>query len=1299
MARRLLLAVSSLFLSLFLVAPAAGQGGVTSTISGVVTDNTGGVVPGASVVLVHKATGVSQESATNSDGTFAFPSMSPGNYTVTVSLTGFRTVVIENVVVTSGSPANVRATLEVGGLTEQVTVSSTSEIVQTQSPTVSSTVTSTQITKLPLTSRSAMDFVNFLPGVSTPAGNRDATINGLPRGMINITLDGVNIQDNTLRSTDGFFAIVSPRLDSVEEVTVTTATQGAGDAGQGAVQVKFVTRSGTNAFTGSGYYYKRDDSFNANTWFNNRNGVAKAKLKQDQIGGRAGGPIVIPGVFDGHNKAFFFANFEQQTTPSDTTRQRTMLNPAAAAGNFTYGSTTVNVLELAARNGQLATMDPTIAKILADIKSATAGGSIQSIDPNLDRFSFNVPVESKRIYPTFRLDYNLSARHRASFSYNYQKFTDFPDTLNNRDASYPGFPVEAGQESVRLSWSAPVRSVLTSNLVNEGRIGYSGAPVTFFGELETSMFSGSHVPQNGYQIVFPNINATLTNPSPTANPSSRNANSLVFEDTLSWLKGSHSITSGASFTQYDIWAVDEMLVPQLRFGVLTSDPANAMFNAANFPGASAANTTAAANLYALLTGRIQQISGDARIDEASGEYKWVGPGRQTGRLREGGIYVQDQWRPTPNLSVNAGVRYDVQLPFYSLNSLYSYATVDDLCGRSGKKSDNSCNLFQPGVMPGTSPTFKQLTAGTKPYDTDYNNFAPSVGFAWTPQRRDGFLGTLMGPQNDFVVRGGYTRSYSRAGLNDFTSIFNANPGIRIVTNRDEASGNLGAVPLLLRDTARLTIPNFPSKPVYPMTDVISQDISVIDPHIVVPSADSYSLGVQRSLTKNMAMEVRYVGTRGHDSWRTNVNGNNGNNAANGAGTLDMNEFNIFENRFIDEFRLAQRNLRANIAATGTATFAYTGAAGTSPLPTFLAFFNGQNAANAGNTALYTGTNWTSATFLNFLAERNPNPFGFASAGTNGLMGNATLRDNATRAGVPANYFVANPDLLGGAFLLSNIGESKYDSMQIELRRRFADGLLFQTSYVFGKGYVSDWETWRKDQVWIRDAGTPGDLTHAFKANVVYELPFGNGRRWANQGNGVVERIVGGWQVGFSTRLQSGRLIDLGNVRIVGMTADDAKDFFKLRFDDAGKKVWMMPQDVIDNTIAAFSVSATSASGYSGAAPTGRYFAPANGPDCIEIDNNADYGDCAQRSIVLTGPMFSQTDIRFSKRTKIVGRTDIEFAMEMLNAFNQANFVPVGIGSSSQAGQPQGNSISQYEVTTLTGTNTSRLIQFVMRVNW
>jgi Carboxypeptidase regulatory-like domain/TonB dependent receptor len=1293
-ARRFAVAVTSLlFLSLFVAAPAAGQGGVTSTISGIVTDNTGAVIPGANVLAVHKATGVTQEGISNSDGSFAFPSMQPGTYTVTVSLTGFRTVVISDVVLTSGSPANLRATLEVGGLTEQVTVTSSSEIVQTISSTVSSTINSNQITKLPLTSRSAMDFVNFLPGVSTPAGNRDATINGLPRGMINITLDGVNIQDNTLRSTDGFFAIVSPRLDSVEEVTVTTASQGAGDAGSGAVQVKFVTRSGTNQYTGSGYYYYRSDKLNANTWFNNRNGVDKAKLKQNQMGGRLGGPISVPGWFDGRNKAFFFVNYEEVRQPSDTTRNRTLLNPGAVAGNFTYGGTTVNVLQLAAANGQLSTVDPTIGKLLGDIVTATRGGSLSTIDPNLERYSFNVPVQSMRRYPTFKLDYNLNAAHRASFSYNYQKFTDFPDTLNNFDASYPDFPVEAGQESVRFSWSVPMRSVFTQNLVNEARVGYSGAPVKFFDELNTGMFTGSLAPQAGYAIIFPTVNSTLTNPGPTPAPQSRNATSFVIGDTLTYLRGAHSINLGGSFTQYDIWAKNSMLVPQLRFSVLSSDPASPMFSAANFPGASAANITAASNLYALLTGRINQIAGDARINEETGEYQWVGVGRQSGRMREAGLFLQDSWRLRPNLTINAGLRYDVQFPFTPSNSLYSYATMADVCGVSGVSGDNRCNLFQPGTQPGTRPTFKQLTEGTRTYSTDKNNIAPSIGFAWNPGSPDGMLGSLMGRDGDFVVRGGFTRSYSRPGLNDFTNIYNANPGIRIVLNRDEASGNLGTTPLLLRNSSQLTQPAFASKPVYPLTDVVTQDVSVLDPNLKIPSADSWSIGLQRSVTRNMALEVRYVGTRGRDSWRTNTDGNNG--AANGAGTLNFNEFNIYENGFINEFRRAQANLQANIAAGRGATFAYTGAAGTSPLPTFAAFFNGVSSANAGNTAVYTGTNWTNQTFLNFLAARNPNPFGFASAGTNGLMGNATFRTNASNAGVPANFFVANPDLLGGAFITTNIGSSKYDSMQVELRRRYAGGLQFQSSYVFGKGYVSNWETWRQETFMMRDAGTPGDVTHAFKANIVLDVPFGQGRRFGRNVNGFVDRIIGGWQVGLSARIQTGRLIDLGNVRMVGMDQSELQDMFKLRFDDAGRKVWMLPQDVIDQTVNAFSVSATSATGYAGAAPTGRYLAPANGPDCIEIDNGADYGACAGRSIVLTGPMFRQFDLRLSKRTRIIGRSDIEFAAEMLNAFNQANFVPVGIGS----GATLGNTIASYEVTALTGTNTSRVIQLVARINF
>src|SRR5688500_4735562 len=265
--------VRALFLVLAVAALSTPAFAQSSTLSGVVLDSAGGVIPGADVVVKHTATGVTTSGVSNSEGVFSFPGLQVGTYTVTVTLQGFKTFLANDVQLRSGTPASVKAVLEVGGVTETVTVSSSSEIIQTQSSTISNTVTMNQITKLPMTSRSGMDFVNFLPGVSTPGGNRQATINGLPRGMINITLDGVNIQDNTLRTTDGFFAIVSPRLDAIEEVTVTTASQGAEGTGQGAVQVRFVTRSGSNNFTGSLYETYRNDGLNANTWFNNRDDV------------------------------------------------------------------------------------------------------------------------------------------------------------------------------------------------------------------------------------------------------------------------------------------------------------------------------------------------------------------------------------------------------------------------------------------------------------------------------------------------------------------------------------------------------------------------------------------------------------------------------------------------------------------------------------------------------------------------------------------------------------------------------------------------------------------------------------------------------------------------------------------------------------------------------------------------------------------------------------------------------------------------------------------------------------------
>jgi hypothetical protein len=1259
---------------------AYAQGATSQTISGTVVDSTGAVIPGADVVVKHGGTGITNATVSNSEGHFAIPSLPIGTYTVTVTLQGFKTVVVNDVVLTSGHGADVKATLEVGGVTEQVTVASTSEIIQTQTAGVAQTVNSKTIVQLPLTTRGAMDFVNLLPGVTTPNGNRQASINGLPRTAINITLDGVNIQDNTNKGQsgdDGFFAIVNPRLDAVEEVTVSTAAQGTDATADGAAQVKFVTRSGSNNFTGSAYEYYRGDKFNANTFFNNAKGVAKVPLKQNQTGFRVGGPIVIPGLFDGHNKAFFFVNYEEFHAPSAVTRTRTVLSPAAQAGNYCYASTCVNVLGLGAANS---TVDPTVGKLLADINAATAStGTLTSNgNPNQQAYNFNIPVQSMRRYPTGRVDYNITHNHRLSSSVNYQYFYDYPDTLNLHEQAFPGFPFAASQTSKRLSFSNSLRSTLGKDMVNEATVAYAWAPVSFFPEEVVSMFTGPVANQQGFNVSFPSVDSGITGPNgATPAPQSRNATTLDITDNLTWLKGAHSITAGGQFSHYDVWLKNSSLVPSLNFTIQNNDPALGLFTTANFPGASSNQLTAAQNLFAMLTGRVGTVGADARLD-STGHYVYEGVGQQEGKLPEIAGYVQDQWRLKQNLTLNMGVRYDLQFPFTAKNSIYTFGDITNICGVSGAASANSCNLFQPGVMPGQKPVFQQYNEGTKSFNEDMNNFGPSVGVAWTPQARPGFLGKLMGP-NDFVVRGGYARSFSRPAIGDYTAIFGTNPGVRLTNSLTgpQILANAGQSGVLLFSNPLVQTPlPFPATPTYPLQPTsITNTIAGFDQNIQVPYSDTWQTGFTRSIGKDMALEMRYVGTHGYSTW----------------GNYNYNQVNIATNGFLNEFRQAQANLVANIANGKGNTFAYTGAPGTAPLPVMLAFFQGLGAASAGTPANYTSTNFSSSTYVNLLAALNPNPFGFASTNTtSGFIGNATFRANALAAGIPANYFVANPDLIGGALVDGNQGYTFYNGLQTEFRRRLSQGLQFQVSYSFDHAYRNSFLGFINGNVDRRQTGTEGDLTHQYKSLVTYDLPFGQGRHFGSGVGGAMDRLIGGWQVAVSSVIHSGQLVDFGNVNLVGMTAKDVQKMIQVRFDPSGAGlVYMLPADVVQQTINAFNVSATSATGYAGAAPTGRYFAPANGPTCIEVESGA--GKCGIGTLIVTGPLFQQHDITVAKRTKVAGHTTAEFRLEMLNAFNHPNFTPVGgIG---------GTTLSSYQLTALSGTNTSRVLQFVFRFNW
>src|SRR5262245_985085 len=370
--RRLLLAAVILTTS---AAPALAQGASgSSSISGTVVDSAGGAIPGATVVATSDSTGTKFEATSNANGAFSLPALPVGTYTVNVSLQGFKTAAVTDVRVQLGIPTNVKAVLEVGEIKETVTVTgAAAELINTQTATVSATMNMDQIAQIPMPTREVLNAMTFMVGVNqTGIARGEATVNGLPESFLNITLDGVSNQDNFNKSTDGFFAPVRPRQDAIEAATITSAAGGAEVGGHGAISINFVTRQGSNRFNGSVYEYYRTPKLNTNYWFNTRDSLPKNDVHLHQFGLREGGPIVIPGLYDGHNKAFFFIHDEELRLPNDVSRSRTILHPRALQGWFRYNVTANNqteirernVLDLARDNQQISATDPMVMSLL-----------------------------------------------------------------------------------------------------------------------------------------------------------------------------------------------------------------------------------------------------------------------------------------------------------------------------------------------------------------------------------------------------------------------------------------------------------------------------------------------------------------------------------------------------------------------------------------------------------------------------------------------------------------------------------------------------------------------------------------------------------------------------------------------------------------------------------------------------------------------------------------------------------------------------------------------------------------------
>ncbi len=1282
-----------------------------------VEDAQGATIPGAQLTLVDMATNQTRTGISESDGEYVFTDLPSGTYKLTVTLQGFKTGVFPGIKVDIGGTTNVTAKLEIGTVSQTVIVEGAAEVLQTTSTAIESTVQGRLLRSLPLNNRNAIDFVMLDASAQQGGSARQGTFLGLPKGAINITMDGINIQDNLLKSSfgGGLFAIIQPRIDIVEEVNLTTAAGGAEGAGEGAVQIKFTTRRGSNDYHGSAFWYHRNEYFNANTWFNNAAfpQISRPRNLLNQYGGNVRGRII-------KDKLFFFGAIEDFRLPGAITRVATLLTNAAAGGLFPYKPTatqsanpnawttcdsgtapnqicTANLLSSTLLGTLPNTIDPTVSSFLSAISSARGSGSVSTFDLFRDRLRWDAPSSQRRWFPTARIDWNITQKVHWNVVGNWNNFSSFPDTLNSMDPSLPGFKLTAGQYSKRWSVAMGVNWEIKPNLTYEFRIGRERSHVKFFPES-----TPSDLYPNGLRVFFDALGLQSVNTRPglsatsRALPSERDTPTVNHTSNVGWLMGKHTINFGEIVSVYTHWdkSFGNAGIPIVTFGIDSADPAAATISSGNLPAINTTDLGNARALYALLTGRLNSISGSNNVEEASKTFQPAAPLTQRNRQNEFGLYITDSWRARPNLTINAGLRWEYQGVPFNRNGIYTSPTFASLWGKSGVN-----NLFAPGSFKGVAqPTIDLRTKDL--YDPGLKNFAPGLGIAWTPHFANNKIwNTLFGGKDRTVFRAGYSIAYTREGLAHWTTYAGGSPGLTqsITLNPGDAGFTPGSLLLKNPIPPLLAFPSSFSFPT-PMSNFTfsGNDVFSIDPNLKVPYVQSWSFGIQRELSQSTVLEVRYVGNHGTRLWRG----------------FNINEVNIFENGFVTEFQNAQNNLNIFTAAnpncgkTGqpACSFANTGLSGQVPLPILSAAFG----ALGSQPALSSSQGFANGTFVTLLQQGQAGNFANRLATSSTFLcrmaGNALQAcadRNFTVAGVfPANFFQVNPDAAGPgarAFLLSNAANSTYNGLQVELRRRLSKGLFVVAHYTFSRSLTDLFADDSQSTIsftTLRNRGldkgpSPWDIRHSSRTQFLYELPFGPGRKW-NTGSFFLNKAIEGWELSGIIAVQSGRVYKLTSGRAT------------FNQNDSGVLLKGLNQDQLQSLTGVVKPAGTpgKSQGFvlfvspSLIGPDGRsnttFLAPPTTP--------GQFGSF----VYLRGPRFVKPDISVAKRTTITERVNVELRAAFFNAFNYQNFF---VGAPGSAGITQNITSTTFGQTSTIFNDLGnqdpgpRMIELSLRINF
>lgn len=1009
----------------FIVFSANAQ--VAGRLSGSVVDQTGASIPGATVnVYVRGGLEPVLSAKTNESGLFAFIAVRPDSYDVAVDAPGFTRVLLRDVKVApiqeTGLPA---IKLDVQSATQSVEVSASLQAVQLTNSEVSSTITSTQVQNLPVLGRQVTTLFQSQAGVNTGSG--PVTVNGLRSSFSTVSLDGVNIQDNFIRTNDLDYAPMRTTIDQIDDMTISTSNASAAIGG-GASQMVLSTKSGSNEFHGAVYWYNRNSAIAANNWFNNKAGLPITFIDLNQPGASLRGRII-------RDKLFFYTNYELYRNKQQSSRLRTVLTDSAKNGNFSYvdsatkNKKTVNLLTL--KNVQL---DPTMKAMIAQLPAPNTTDAGDGL--NTSGYRFNARSNENRDQLVYKGDYYLSQKHTFTGTYNYiSNPTDRPDT-GEFFSTVPPVTNTIKDHLLALSW----RWTASPTLTNELRGGFMRADTAF---VDSNEYSKSILATAG--LLF-------SSPANTFLNQGRKVNTYNLQNNANWLKGKHQVSFGyqGQFLRMSPFN-DSGIIPAYTLGFSASNPNG--LTSADMAGIGASDLSNANLLLANLGGVISSASQTFNVTNRTSGFVSGATNLRNFTLDTHAGYVQDKWKISPSLTLNLGVRYEYWAPLNEKDSLFLAPRVT---------GDIKTSVLDPN----STLDFIGGSAGRPFYKSDKNNFGPNVGFAWDPFGK-----------STTSVRGGYTMSF--VNDNVVTAVRNnvgTSNGLQFVSTQSNLIALLANAPAVATPTYKV-----PRTLADNYAISTTSAIGIPDPNLVTPYVHQWMLSVEHDY-KGAVFTARYLGNHASDLLRG----------------VDYNQVLYNANGFLADFLRAQNNAALSQAANGSYNGTYNAnIPGSQPLTVFPLLTNGGS--------LTTSTN------QNYLRQ-----------GQVGEMANA-YQVNKQNGSV---NFYTNPNVQG-ANVITNGGYSTYHAVQFDVVKRTRSGLQAQFNYTFGKvlsNTTGDLNSGFEplldnNNPALEKARAPFDVTHVFKANYYYELPFGPGKHWS--GRRLTNAFIGGWSLSGIWNYQSG----------------------------------------------------------------------------------------------------------------------------------------------------------------------------------